>query len=96
LSTSAGWEWGPIVGRILAEFGATVIRVESETRPDPLRTMPPFKDNKPGLNRSVFYTGPNCNKRSLALDLNNPKAREVARSSSPGATSWESRSARES
>ena len=70
---------GPIVGRILAEFGATVIRVESETRPDPLRTMPPFKDNKPGLNRSVFYTGPNCNKRSLALDLNNPKARKVAK-----------------
>ena len=70
---------GPIVGRILAEFDATVIRVESATRPDPLRTMPPFKDNKPGLNRSVFYTGPNCNKRSLALDLNNPKAREVAK-----------------
>ena len=70
---------GPIVGRILADFGAMVIRVESATRPDPLRTMPPFKDNKPGLNRSVFYTGPNCNKRSLALDLNNPKAREVAK-----------------
>jgi benzylsuccinate CoA-transferase BbsF subunit len=70
---------GPIVGRILAEFGATVIRVESATRPDPLRTMPPFKDNIPGLNRSLFYTGPNCNKRSLALDLNNSKAREVAK-----------------
>jgi crotonobetainyl-CoA:carnitine CoA-transferase CaiB-like acyl-CoA transferase len=70
---------GPIAGRILAEFGATVIRIESSTRPDPLRTMPPFKDNIPGLNRSAFYTGPNCNKRSLALDLNNPKAREVAK-----------------
>jgi benzylsuccinate CoA-transferase BbsF subunit len=70
---------GPSVGRMLSEFGATVIRVESETRPDPLRTMPPFKDNIAGLDRSVFYTGMNCNKRSVALDLNNPKAREVAK-----------------
>jgi len=70
---------GPIVGRILGEFGATVVRVESATRPDPLRTMPPFKDNINGLNRSVFYTGPNCNKHSLALDLSHPKARETAR-----------------
>jgi benzylsuccinate CoA-transferase BbsF subunit len=70
---------GPIVGRVLADFGATVIRVESETRPDPLRTMPPFKDNKPGLNRSVFYTGPNCNKRSIALNLADPRAREIAK-----------------
>lgn len=70
---------GPIVGRILADFGATVIRVESKSRPDPLRTAPPFKDNIPGLNRSVFATWANCNKYSLALDLNNPKAREVAK-----------------
>jgi benzylsuccinate CoA-transferase BbsF subunit len=70
---------GPSVGRMLSEFGATVIRVESATRPDPLRTMPPFKDNIAGLNRSIFYTGANCNKRSFALDLNNPKAREAAK-----------------
>jgi benzylsuccinate CoA-transferase BbsF subunit len=70
---------GPVVGRILGEFGATVIRVESSTRPDPLRTMGPFKDNIAGLNRSGFFTGTNCNKRSFALDLNNPKGRETAK-----------------
>lgn len=70
---------GPIVSRILADFGATVIRVESETKLDHTRTMPPFKDNIAGVNRSLFYTLNNCNKYSLALDLNNPKARDIAK-----------------
>ena len=43
----ADFNWlaaGPQVGRELAEHGATVVRVESHTRLDPLRTFQPFKD----------------------------------------------------
>lgn len=70
---------GAMVGTMLAAQGATVVRVESITRPDPLRTMAPFKDNIPGVNRSAFYAIANPNKYSLALNLNKPKAIEVAK-----------------
>lgn len=70
---------GPQVGRELAEHGATVIRVESHRRLDSLRTAGPFKDGKPGTNRSAMYTAYNTNKYGISLDLNNPKSKEVAR-----------------
>jgi benzylsuccinate CoA-transferase BbsF subunit len=69
---------GPIVSRHLADFGATVIRVESATRPDTLRLAPPFRDGQPGLDRSAFGAVYNTNKWGLALNLRLPAAREIA------------------
>ncbi len=69
---------GPIVARHLADFGATVVRVESATRPDTLRLAPPFRDGQPGINRSAFGAVYNTNKLGLALNLRLPRAREVA------------------
>ena len=69
---------GPVVTKYLADFGATVIRVESPSRPDVLRYSAPYKDNKPGLNRSGYYAIYNTNKYGLSLDLNQPKARDIA------------------
>ena len=77
----ADFSWaaaGPQVGRELAEHGATVIRVESHTRLAPLRTFAPFKDSKPGVNRSAFYAAYNTNKYGISLDLTKPKGLEVA------------------
>lgn len=77
----ADFNWlaaGPQVGRGLAEHGATVVRVESHTRLDPLRTFQPFKDGKPGVNRSAFYCQYNTNKLGISLDLTRPRGREVA------------------
>jgi len=76
----ADFSWagvGPQVCRELAEHGATVIRVESHRRLCPLRTFAPFKDAKPGINRSAFHAAYNTNKYSMSLDLNHPRAREV-------------------
>lgn len=70
---------GPAATRCLADFGATVIRIESRVRPDLQRTSPPFKDGKPGLDRSAFYALYNCNKYSMALNLAKPKGRDVAK-----------------
>lgn len=70
---------GPITARHLADFGATVIRVESATRPDTLRLAPPFRGGQPGLDRSAFGAEFNCNKLGLALNLRLPKAREIAK-----------------
>src|SRR5262249_41112030 len=68
---------GPIVSRHLADFGATVVRVESSTRPDTLRLAPPFRDGVPGLDRSAFGAVYNTNKHGMALNLKQPKAREL-------------------
>lgn len=70
---------GPSTTELLAQFGATVIRVESKERPDTLRTNLPYKDNKPGIDRSGYFAFFNANKYSIALNLNHPKAREIAR-----------------
>jgi crotonobetainyl-CoA:carnitine CoA-transferase CaiB-like acyl-CoA transferase len=54
----ADFSWygaGPIAGNTLSQFGAEVIRVESETRPDGLRRVHPFAMNPDG----TFKTGYN-------------------------------------
>ncbi|MFP4573318.1 MAG: CaiB/BaiF CoA transferase family protein [Desulfobacterales bacterium] len=70
---------GPMTGTYLASMGATVVRIESRTRPDPLRNMGPFKDNISGLNRSLFYNAANSNKYGFSLNMNHPQAQSVAR-----------------
>lgn len=78
----ADFSWvgvGPISAKFLADNGADVIRVESETRPDVLRAAGPFKDNEAGWNRSQFYGDFNTSKRSLSLDLKKPQAMALAR-----------------
>lgn len=76
----ADFSWvgvGPISGKYLADHGANVVRIESSTRADNLRTAGPYKDNKPGWNRSQFYGEFNTSKRSLALDLKHERAADV-------------------
>tara|TARA_Y100000031_G_scaffold98113_1_gene107503 strand:- start:12916 stop:14772 length:1857 start_codon:yes stop_codon:yes gene_type:complete len=78
----ADFSWvgvGPISARCLADHGATVVRVESELRPDVLRGGPPFKDGEPGWNRSHFFGDFNSSKLGLLLNLKDPKAVEIAK-----------------
>ncbi len=70
---------GPQVGRELAEHGAMVIRVESHTRPDPLRGSQPFRDGISGIDRCAFGAAFNTNKYSISLNLTKPGGKEVAR-----------------
>lgn len=60
---------GPFATMVLADLGADVIRVESPTRPDMVRFLPPFDDGV-----SAWHAALNRNKRSLALDLKRPEA----------------------
>ncbi len=69
---------GPLITRYLACFGATVVKIESSRRPDLLRTSRPFKDNKPGLDRSGYFAFLNANKLSIGLNLNEEPGRKVA------------------
>ncbi|MEA1958912.1 MAG: CoA transferase, partial [Chloroflexota bacterium] len=77
----ADFSWvaaGPQIGRELAEHGATVVKIECHRRLDPLRTFAPFKDNKPGIDRSSFYAEYNTNKLCISLDVTKPRGKEVA------------------
>lgn len=70
---------GPVTIKYLADHGATVIRIESVTKPDGLRTAPPFKDGKRGINRSQFAANFNTNKIGLGLNMAKPEARDLIR-----------------
>jgi crotonobetainyl-CoA:carnitine CoA-transferase CaiB-like acyl-CoA transferase len=65
---------GPFASLLLADMGAEVLRIESATRLDLLRVLPPHDR---GVSASHAYL--NRNKRSLALDLKQPQAIEVVK-----------------
>jgi crotonobetainyl-CoA:carnitine CoA-transferase CaiB-like acyl-CoA transferase len=69
---------GPAATRYLADYGATVVRVESSKRLDALRTVGPFKDGEAGVERSGNYINANVGKYGLSLNLSVSEAREVA------------------
>ena len=69
---------GPISTKFLADHGATVVRVESESRPDVLRGSVPAKDGILGLNRSQFFGDFNTSKLSITLDMKRADARDIA------------------
>jgi crotonobetainyl-CoA:carnitine CoA-transferase CaiB-like acyl-CoA transferase len=78
----ADFSWaavGPLLTKYLGDHGATVVRVESASNPDIMRTNAPYRDGQPGINRSTYYAIINPNKYSMALDLNHPQGPGVAR-----------------
>jgi benzylsuccinate CoA-transferase BbsF subunit len=68
---------GPIVTKQLSDNGATVVKVESSRHPDSVRLGGPFKDDRPGLNRSGFFADFNSSKLGVAVNTNHPRALEV-------------------
>ncbi|HEX8601925.1 MAG TPA: CoA transferase [Pseudoduganella sp.] len=70
---------GPLIGRTLADFGATVVRVESARRVDTTRLMGPFPGGKPDPRQSALYENCNAGKLGLALDLSSPDGQDVVR-----------------
>jgi benzylsuccinate CoA-transferase BbsF subunit len=69
---------GPLTAKHLADHGATVVRVESHARLGINRVGGPYKDNIPGYDRSSLFTLYNTSKYGMSLNMDNPKAREVA------------------
>ena len=70
---------GPVVGRALADFGATVVRIESSRRVETARLMGPFPGGRSDVQRSALYDNCNANKLGLSLDLSRVEGRAVAR-----------------
>ena len=77
----AAFAAGPVVGKYLADHGATVVHIESKVRPDGFRAhYPPYKDNIHGLNRSGLFALCNNDKLDITLNLKKaPKATDLAK-----------------
>ena len=68
---------GPAASRVLADYGADVIRVESVNRVETARTLQPFLNDEGGVENSGLYNNLNAGKRCLGLDMTRPEAREI-------------------
>jgi crotonobetainyl-CoA:carnitine CoA-transferase CaiB-like acyl-CoA transferase len=85
LEISTAWA-GPMLGRILRDFGADVVKVETLDAIDNWRgavkgdDRSRYPDGDPGArpyNRSAWFNTQNLGKRSLGLDLKAPAARSA-------------------
>jgi len=68
---------GPMTTKYLAEFGATVVRVESSKRPETLRRAAPFRGGEYGIDRSGYFANYNANKYGITIDMRHPRARDL-------------------
>jgi CoA:oxalate CoA-transferase len=60
---------GPYCTKLLADFGAQVIKVERPDAGDPARRMGPFPDDEPNQEASGLYLYLNNNKKGITLNL---------------------------
>jgi benzylsuccinate CoA-transferase BbsF subunit len=67
---------GPMTTSYLAEYGATVVRIESKRRPETLRNAPPFGSQGQSVNRSGYFANYNANKYGMGVNMVHPQARE--------------------
>ena len=70
---------GPASTRALADYGATVVRIESSHRLDTCRTIGPYVNDKAGIDRSGIFINLNAGKLGVTLDLGKEEGREVFR-----------------
>jgi crotonobetainyl-CoA:carnitine CoA-transferase CaiB-like acyl-CoA transferase len=68
---------GPQTTRAMADFGATVVRVESTRYTDVARTVGPFLDDQPGAETSGLLFNMAAGKKSITLNLGTPEGRAV-------------------
>ena len=70
---------GPYCTKLLADFGASVTKIERPGSGDPARAMPPFAGDDPRPDKSLPFLYLNTNKRSITLDLKSVTGRRLLR-----------------
>ena len=68
---------GPYCTKMLADYGAEVIKVEKPGEGDPTRHIPPFLGDDPHPEKSLLFSHLNINKRGITLDLKSAGGRKV-------------------
>ncbi|MFZ0887987.1 MAG: CoA transferase [Candidatus Binataceae bacterium] len=72
------WQQGPVATTILADLGAEVIKLEERERGDPGRGILSVAGGSTAKGgRNFYFEANNRHKKSIALDLKRPEAREV-------------------
>lgn len=69
---------GMFAGKVLADMGADVIKVE-KPEGDPVRKRGPFYKNIPDPEKSLFWFANNNGKRGITLDITRPMGRDLFR-----------------
>ena len=66
---------GPWCTRVLADYGATVVKVESRTRLDLVRVLGPFYGDRPSPETSASFASISAGKLSFEIDPNTPEGK---------------------
>ncbi|MCP4036575.1 MAG: CoA transferase, partial [bacterium] len=68
---------GPTATRVLADYGATVVRVESTAHLDTLRVSPPWQFSQPHREGAAGFQSANANKLGITVDLDSEQGKEI-------------------
>lgn len=80
--TIVAFSWamvGPLTLKFFADHGATVIRVETNARPCVTRLSAPFRDGRPGIDRSGYFNHFSANMLGVSIDMSQPAGVALAR-----------------
>jgi crotonobetainyl-CoA:carnitine CoA-transferase CaiB-like acyl-CoA transferase len=78
----ADFSWmiaGPAASRVLADFGAEVIKIESQYRVDNIRAVGVQPPGEGSLDTNGVFNDQNTNKLSLRLNVNNPRGLDLVK-----------------
>ena len=73
-----GWVWaGAVLGHILSDFGAQVVKIESRRRLDPARQGRPIIGDKPDPEQNPLFHNVNRGKMSTTIDFTHPAGQDL-------------------
>jgi crotonobetainyl-CoA:carnitine CoA-transferase CaiB-like acyl-CoA transferase len=68
---------GPYCTKLMADYGADVIKIERPPDGDPCRMFGPFPGDTPDREKGGLFLFLNTNKRSVVLDMEKPQGKEL-------------------
>ena len=68
---------GPFCSKLLADYGAEVVKVEPPGLGDPARHLGPFAGDDPHYEKSIPFLYLNTNKRAITLDIETATGRKI-------------------
>ena len=68
---------GPYCTKLLADYGAEVIKIEKPGEGDPARRFPPFLNDVPHPETSGLFLHLNTNKKSITLNLKSEEGKKI-------------------